>query len=283
MSEETDNLITCSRCKELVPRKKFCCECAAPLAIVTQPSTTQPTGPASKAADSEPHPPVQVSDCVPSNIESTIGSNEEVSSNALNKAPPVVTTSSVPNSETNTSVVPSDGGQQGSTSTPSLYSVALSQSQSGHDTGVKHTQQSGMSPPPTSSHDNSTASHPSSSPTTGNGKSHPESTATSDDDKVIFECIIIDVVARDFWGRMRFLMSGCLTFLSAPIFIPNCPDVISFMNMRNDGHMMSVLEGLRELAFHHCCLQLLVAWGPLLQQFLGSLLLYWLRNIALLI
>ena len=196
MSEETDNLINCPRCKELVPRKKFCGECAAPLAIVTQPSTTQPTGPASKAADSEPHPPVQVSDCVPSNVESTIGSNEEVSSSALNKTPPVVSpvvaTSSVPNSETNTSVVPSDRGQQGSTSTtPTMYSVVLSQSQSGHDTGVKHTQQSGMSPPPTGSHDNGAASHPSSSPTTGNGKSHLESTATSDDDKVMFECIIM--------------------------------------------------------------------------------------------
>ena len=44
---------------------------------------------------------------------------------------------------------------------------------------------------------------------------------------------------------------------------------------------MSVLERLRELAFHHWCLQLLVAWSPLLQQFLGSLLQCWLRSAAL--
>ena len=82
-------------------------------------------------------------------------------------------------------------------------------------------------------------------------------------------------------GSVRFSMSGCSTLLCAPIFVPNCPDVISFMNMRNDGHMMSMLERLRELAFHHWCLQLLVAWGPLLQQFLGSLLLCWLRSVVL--
>ena len=82
-------------------------------------------------------------------------------------------------------------------------------------------------------------------------------------------------------GNVRFSISGCLTLLRAPIFVPSCPDVISFMNVRNDGHVMSVLERLRELAFHHWCLQLLVAWGPLLQQFLESLLLCWPRNVAL--
>ena len=67
-------------------------------------------------------------------------------------------------------------------------------------------------------------------------------------------------------GSVRFSMSGFLTLLRALIFAPNCPDVTSFMNVKKDGHMMSVLERLRELAFHHWCLQLLVAWGPLLQQ-----------------
>jgi len=38
---------------------------------------------------------------------------------------------------------------------------------------------------------------------------------------------------------------------------------------------------VRELAFHHWCLQLLMAWGPLLQLFLGSLLQCWLRSTAL--
>ena len=78
-------------------------------------------------------------------------------------------------------------------------------------------------------------------------------------------------------GSMCFLMSGCSTLLRVPIFFPNCPDVINFMSMRNDGHMMSVLQRLRELAF----LQLLVTWGPLLQLFLGSLLLCWPRSVAL--
>ena len=79
-------------------------------------------------------------------------------------------------------------------------------------------------------------------------------------------------------GSVRFSMSGFSTFLRALIL---APDVTSFMNVKKDGHMMSVLERLRELAFHHWCLQLLVAWGPLLQQFLGSLLQCWLRSIAL--
>ena len=82
-----------------------------------------------------------------------------------------------------------------------------------------------------------------------------------------------DFVALDFGvkiGSVHFSMSGCSTLLHAPIFVPTCPDVISFMNVRNDGHMMSVLERLRELAFHHWCLQLLVAWDPLLQLFLGT-------------
>jgi len=96
----------------------------------------------------------------------------------------------------------------------------------------------------------------------------------------------LDAVARDFGVRidsMRFLMSGCSTLLQAPIFVPNCPDITSHMNMRSDGHMIHVLERLRELAFHHWCLQLQVAWGPLLQLFLGSLLLCWLRSAALII
>ena len=73
-------------------------------------------------------------------------------------------------------------------------------------------------------------------------------------------------------GSMRFSISGFSILLRALIFAPNCPDVTSFMNVKNYGHMMSVLERLRELAFHRWCLQLLVAWGPLLQQLLGSLL-----------
>ena len=75
----------------------------------------------------------------------------------------------------------------------------------------------------------------------------------------------LDVIARDFWGWNRqhtFLMSGCSILLTTPIFIPNCPDVTSHMNVGSDGHMIHVLERLRELAFHHWCLQLLVAWGP---------------------
>ena len=72
-------------------------------------------------------------------------------------------------------------------------------------------------------------------------------------------------------GSMHFSISG---LLHAPIFVP---DVISFMNVRNGGHMMNMLEKLRELVFHHWCLQLLVAWGPLLQQ-LASM---WPRNVAL--
>ena len=82
-------------------------------------------------------------------------------------------------------------------------------------------------------------------------------------------------------GSVRFSMSGFSTLLRALIFAPNCPDATSFMNVTKDGHMMSVLERLRELAVHHWCLQLLVAWGPLLQQFLGSLLQCWLRSSAL--
>jgi len=177
MSGETDNEITCPRCNELVPRKKFCGECSAPLAIVTK-----PTAPVNKVTDSEPHPPVQVSDSVPSTIESTIGSSkQEFSSNASNKTPvsvtsevtgPVDTTSCAPIPVTNTSAVSSGGGGQqcSSTTTPTLYSVVLSQS----DSGVKHThqltQQSGSSPPSTDSPDNNAASHSSSSPTTINGK-----------------------------------------------------------------------------------------------------------------
>ena len=55
-------------------------------------------------------------------------------------------------------------------------------------------------------------------------------------------------VARDFGvklGSVCFLMSGCSTLLHTPIFVP------SFMNLRSDGFMMSVLERLRKLAFHH--------------------------------
>ena len=88
--------------------------------------------------------------------------------------------------------------------------------------------------------------------------------------------------SEDGGGRsVRFSMSGFSTLLRALIFAPNCPDVTSFMNVKKDGHMMSVLERLRELAFHHWCLQLLVAWGPLLQRFSGSLLQCWLRSVAL--
>ena len=82
-------------------------------------------------------------------------------------------------------------------------------------------------------------------------------------------------------GSVRFSMSGFSTLLRALIFAPNSPDVTNFMNVKKDRHMMSVLERLRELAFHHWCLQLLVAWGPLLQRFTGSLLQCWLRSIAL--
>jgi len=62
-----------------------------------------------------------------------------------------------------------------------------------------------------------------------------------------------DVVARDFWGRNRqraFLIFRCLTLLCAPIFVPNCPNVTSYTNVRSDKHMMKALERLRELAFH---------------------------------
>jgi len=50
----------------------------------------------------------------------------------------------------------------------------------------------------------------------------------------------------------HFLMSGCSTVLRASIFIPNCPDVTSHMNVRSDGHMIHVLERLR------ACFSLLV-------------------------
>ena len=81
-----------------------------------------------------------------------------------------------------------------------------------------------------------------------------------------------------FWGRNRqraFLDIRVFNpiLLRALIFAPNCPDVTSFMNVKKEKHMMSVLQRLRELAFRYWCSQLLVAWGPLLQQFSGSLLL----------
>ena len=78
-----------------------------------------------------------------------------------------------------------------------------------------------------------------------------------------------------------FSTSRFSTLLHALIFTPNCPNVTSFMSVKKDGHMMNVLERLRELAFHHWCLQLLVACSPLLQQFSGSLLQCWLRSVAL--
>ena len=98
--------------------------------------------------------------------------------------------------------------------------------------------------------------------------------------------VLMLLPCRDFWGRNRqraFFDVRVFNPLRALIFAPNCPDVTSFMNVKKDGHtiMMSVLERLRGLAFHHWCLQLLVAWGPLLQQFLGSLLQCWLRSAAL--
>ena len=43
-------------------------------------------------------------------------------------------------------------------------------------------------------------------------------------------------------GNVRFSMSGFSTLLCALIFAPDCPDVTSFMNVKKDGHMMSVLE-----------------------------------------
>ena len=93
------------------------------------------------------------------------------------------------------------------------------------------------------------------------------------------------VVARDFWGRNRqraFFYVRVFNPFSRSYFCSQLtPDVTSFMNVKKDGHMMSMLERLRELAFHHWCLQLLVAWGPLLQQFLDSLLQCWLRGAAL--
>ena len=182
MSGEKDNVITCPQCNELVPRKKFCCECAAPLAIVTQ-----PTASTSKATDSEPHSPVQVSDsAVPSTDESTIGNaKQEVSSNASNKIPlPAVVTSSAPTvTVANVSVVPSGTDQQWSTSTTTTtsYSVVLSQSQSGHDGNAQHSDQP---VPPTDSTGNSVVSQPSSPPTTGNGKGSTDSSARNDNDKV---------------------------------------------------------------------------------------------------
>jgi len=69
------------------------------------------------------------------------------------------------------------------------------------------------------------------------------------------------------YGDIRFSMSGCLTLLRTPIFVPHCLSVTIFMSVRSDGHMMSVLERLRELAFHRWCsswcLLLQVAWDPL--------------------
>jgi len=49
-------------------------------------------------------------------------------------------------------------------------------------------------------------------------------------------------------GSVRFLMSGYSTLLRIPIPVPIYPDVTSYMNVRSDGHMMHVLERLRELA-----------------------------------
>jgi len=50
-------------------------------------------------------------------------------------------------------------------------------------------------------------------------------------------------------GSVCILMFRCLTLLRAPMFIPNCPNVTSYMNVRSDGHMMNAVERLRELAF----------------------------------
>ena len=66
-------------------------------------------------------------------------------------------------------------------------------------------------------------------------------------------------------GSVRFLLLGCLTLLHAPIFAPHCPDATRFMNRRSVGLMMNASVKLREYAFHHWCLLLLVTWDlPLL-------------------
>jgi len=194
MSGVTDTL-TCLQCKNIVPRKKFCCECGEPLAIVTQPKTT----------NGEPHPPVQVSDSVPTAVESK--TEQEALSSPSSEIPPSVVTSvsssahSQLSTKTSITVVSSDGSQQGSTShstskvTPTMYSVVLSQSQPGHETGLKHTQQPGPSEgSPTGDADKSATSHSLSSPTTEDSSSIGSS-AKCDKDKVnmlldnnYFEC-----------------------------------------------------------------------------------------------
>ena len=54
MSETT---VTCSKCGERVPKKRFCGECAAPLAVVNQPTTTGQDGvtPAQAIDSVSPH------------------------------------------------------------------------------------------------------------------------------------------------------------------------------------------------------------------------------------
>jgi len=88
--------------------------------------------------------------------------------------------------------------------------------------------------------------------------------------------------------QRAFFDVACSTLLRVPILVPICPDVISYMNVRSDGHMMPVLERLRELAFLLWCLRLLVAWATIVFRKLASMLavkrnisyskcLFWLR------
>jgi len=85
-----------------------------------------------------------------------------------------------------------------------------------------------------------------------------------------------DVVATDFWDHNR----QCASFdiwvfnpFTCSYFHSNCPIVTSFMNMKNDGHMMSML--VREV--ERVCLQLLVSSATIV--FRNLLLLCWLKNV----
>ena len=82
MSETT---ITCNKCGERVPRKRFCCECSAPLGVVNE---TSGQGKISN--------PVQVSDSVSPDIHEANNSAGEQSTDAVNKPPtsPATTTTS---------------------------------------------------------------------------------------------------------------------------------------------------------------------------------------------
>ena len=87
----------------------------------------------------------------------------------------------------------------------------------------------------------------------------------------------LDVVARDFWGQNRQCVFWC------PGVWPFCTLLLSFPIVQMlsiawvSGIWWACWRGWESLLFTIgvCCSYVLVAWDPLLQQFLGSLLLSW--------